>query len=430
MSSPAEVAGGAATFAAGTLNVLPDSHQSPQISQDGRTLSLEVVQLDYVYKEMVTKRGHSAWDHYEAGINLYDLYAPGTIVPLLGFLLNPIESTSNDTRNPFNAVASSLATCLHSESNALGSIENTTRVDHELQGSIDRTPEHLPRLWLCELLDREVGHWTSNIRYSMTLPRTMERKDALATELATLRSLYLKLIATYDDLPWSGTAHEGLSEPLQESDRAQRLKEERLKEEPWLERAAKKLGLGLSADEYEMREGEDAMFLTARERKQPVSLGAMNYQYALHREGGLRKMFVTKNGSIGIGPSWLQTRDRVMLVQHAAIPFLFRHISDVNLDEIIQKTKASLIVAESKLANSQLQDTRAAQKQHVELKESSRTQRLKFEACELRAKLEKHEFQLGKDAWFLVGEAYVEGIMHGEAIELVGSNAFERIAVV
>jgi len=408
MSSPAEVGGGAATFAAGTLNVLPDAHPSPQISQDGRTLSLQVVQLDYVYKQLVT----------EDDKNAYDLYERGTIIPLLKFLLDPMESISNDTRNPFNAVASCLVTCLPSETSALGFINDTTRIDHEPQGSIDRAPERLPRLWLCELLDREVRHWTSHIQYDMTLPRTIESKNALNIELATLHELCSRLIAMNDDLPWIGTAHEGLSEPLYESVRAQLSTPE-----PWLDRAARKLGW-FSADEQEVKIGEESLFLKARERKQPVSLGAMNLQDALHREGELRKLFVTKDGSIGIGPNWLRVRDRVMLVQHTAIPYLFRHISEINLD-----VQASLTAVESEMAESQVQDMRAAQEGHVELKDSSRTKALRVRARELRARIGEYERQFGKDAWFLVGEAYVEGIMHGEAIESVGGSAFERIAV-
>lgn len=121
-----------------------------------------------------------------------------------------------------------------------------------------------------------------------------------------------------------------------------------------------------------------------------------------HRLTLRRSIFTTQDGYMGLGPSWLAEGDHVMLVKGAHVPYVFRHV-----DEILIAT--SRIIREE-LADQELRpsDSRRAFLEHA---------------------LGRTEEKFGcTDAWVLIGEAYVRGLMEGQAIAY--AMEFERIGIV
>lgn len=381
MSARPEAGGGADTFAAATLDS-SDAQTLPQISRDGRTLCLNVIPLDVVNKEGRT----------ETGNNIFNIDEWSTGVEFITFLLQLPETMSDEGRTSFDAAATSLAACLPSKPNAIGIADRVVPVgdEHNLLPDAHLTPEHLPRLWLCELLDRAVQNWVSSTQWEIAAAEKAKEREDLVTRLADIQSLHLQLATRYNDLPWSGT--QGLKNKAIDTNTS----------------------------------------LLDSQQTQRVSPGAREYQKALGREiMGFRVLFVTEDGRTGIGPVWLRAKDRLMLVQGAAVPYLFRHVSDVDLREVIRQTAVSLQEVEENIAESQAKDlAKATKKPQNEARESQTTHELRKKASGLRAKIREHELQIGRDAWFLVGEVYVDGIMHGEAMTRAGVDAFERISIV
>ena len=100
-----------------------------------------------------------------------------------------------------------------------------------------------------------------------------------------------------------------------------------------------------------------------------------------------RKLFITKRGYLGIGPEWIEPGDNVILVAGAYVPFIFRRVNDPTQDHI------------------------SGDDSREEL--NQRAERLPGAGSYLR----------------LIGEAYVHGIMHGEALQNQGVK-FKTVVVV
>lgn len=124
------------------------------------------------------------------------------------------------------------------------------------------------------------------------------------------------------------------------------------------------------------------------------------------------------DGLIGMGPSWLSSGDRVMLVRGAIVPYTFRHVDD-DLRLQAEKLKKEMEKLEKRLL---------AQKQSTDDKEQQAAMGTRKEIAKLRRKLIQAEGQIGrKDGWILIGEAYVEGVMRGEVLEGGENDIWERI---
>ena len=103
-----------------------------------------------------------------------------------------------------------------------------------------------------------------------------------------------------------------------------------------------------------------------------------------------------------------------MLVKGAIIPYVFRHVDEESRRLVEKMQEKEKIVEEcaNKHGLSELLARRAEE----------RIAKLKQVIGRLR--------RGRKDAWILIGEAYVEGVMRGEVVERGGSDIFERIAIV
>lgn len=103
-----------------------------------------------------------------------------------------------------------------------------------------------------------------------------------------------------------------------------------------------------------------------------------------------RSFFTTEEGYWGLGPSWLATGDTVMLVKGAHVPYVFRHADRI-------------LMARSRAIKDELADKKATLSNE------------KREA--LQDALKRTEEKIGqRDAWVLIGEAYVRGVMEGQAV--------------
>ncbi|ETS77148.1 hypothetical protein PFICI_11022 [Pestalotiopsis fici W106-1] len=120
---------------------------------------------------------------------------------------------------------------------------------------------------------------------------------------------------------------------------------------------------------------------------------------------GGRRLFITRGGCIGLGPNLLKEDDTVMLVPGFYVPYIF-----TSIDEHLRRKAERLL--------GKLRD--------IEAKGGSNKEQVEG----MQAKLQELQDRMGtQDAWRLVGEAYVGGVMRGEAIE-ENRDRFERISIV
>lgn len=116
-----------------------------------------------------------------------------------------------------------------------------------------------------------------------------------------------------------------------------------------------------------------------------------------------RSLFTTTNGYIGLGPSWMAESDRVMLVKGAHVPYIFRHV-----DQILARKRC---IIRELLAVGRKEILAGTKK------------------MDLEDALKSAEEETGKrDAWVLIGEAYVRGVMEGQAVTPM--TEFERIGII
>lgn len=115
-----------------------------------------------------------------------------------------------------------------------------------------------------------------------------------------------------------------------------------------------------------------------------------------------RSIFTTQDGYIGLGPSWLAQGDHVMLVKGAHVLYVFRHVDEI-------------LVATARIIREELADQ--------EFRPND--ERREF----LEHALRRTEEEFGcTDAWVLIGEAYIRGLMEGQAITY--AMEFQRIGIV
>lgn len=147
-----------------------------------------------------------------------------TINPLIRFLESVTGLThaylSSDGTS-FDAVATALASSLSSSSS--NDIDANSMTDKDVaQSPLLLPPEKRARIWLCEFVDREVRHWATYLRNALKRPinktdtdtearRQEEERVEKQKKLDNLIDVYRQLISKFDNLPWSGTADQGLA---------------------------------------------------------------------------------------------------------------------------------------------------------------------------------------------------------------------------
>ncbi|KAI4667657.1 uncharacterized protein J4E88_010177 [Alternaria novae-zelandiae] len=115
---------------------------------------------------------------------------------------------------------------------------------------------------------------------------------------------------------------------------------------------------------------------------------------------GLQSLFVTKEGYLGIGPNWLRSGDGVFLVADAKAPYILAQVDDV-LRRQAREIREQLDTGMSRSVKLTRKQRKSLRKQLLEI-----------------------EGRLGgENAWQLIGEAYVEGVMNGEAAGLAEARA-------
>jgi len=115
---------------------------------------------------------------------------------------------------------------------------------------------------------------------------------------------------------------------------------------------------------------------------------------------GLQSLFITKGGYLGIGPNWLRNGDGVFLVADAKAPYILAKVDDV-LQRQAREIREQLDTGMSKSVKLTRKQRKSLQIQLLEIESRPR----------------------GENAWQLVGEAYVEGVMNGEAAGLAETRA-------
>ncbi|QRD94304.1 hypothetical protein F9C07_2215658 [Aspergillus flavus] len=330
---------------------------------------------------------------------------PNTLLELLAALPYTYPS---DVGTSFNAIATALASSLSSFSS------RDTELDSVMDGDVNRSssslpPQLLPRVWLCEIIEREVRLWVTVLRIDIKAFTVLKKIRAnKRRRLESLLAVYRQLIEKFDDLPWSGTADQGIPPP----DESHGDEQKKRRSEEIIESLCSKI--------EERIPRQSRRFLEAE--MEPISPEAQRYENAFYSAMNWRSLFRTKDGLIGMGPSWLSCGDWVMPVRGAIVPYVFRHI-----DEDLKQQVKSLGNTVEKLEKHlfELKSTAKRNQQRLSIADTER------KIASLKQKIGELCGQVGrKNAWVLIGEAYVEGVMRGEALERAGFDAFERIAIV
>ncbi|QMW33964.1 hypothetical protein G4B84_009430 [Aspergillus flavus NRRL3357] len=359
LAAAAVAAGGGGTaFAAGTLGQLQEAVPSPTISRDGTTLYLDAMPLDKIDEIILNAKFSYSKEHLDALI-------------------------------PFS---------------------NYSVMDGDVnRSSSSLPPQLLPRVWLCEIIEREVRLWVTVLRIDIKAFTVLKKIRAnKRRRLESLLAVYRQLIEKFDDLPWSGTADQGIPPP----DESHGDEQKKRRSEEIIESLCSKI--------EERIPRQSRRFLEAE--MEPISPEAQRYENAFYSAMNWRSLFRTKDGLIGMGPSWLSCGDWVMPVRGAIVPYVFRHI-----DEDLKQQVKSLGNTVEKLEKHlfELKSTAKRNQQRLSIADTER------KIASLKQKIGELCGQVGrKNAWVLIGEAYVEGVMRGEALERAGFDAFERIAIV
>jgi hypothetical protein len=155
----------------------------------------------------------------------------------------------------------------------------------------------------------------------------------------------------------------------------------------------------------------------------------------VHSRLAWRKVFITRQGLLGLGPSWLHRGDTIMFVHGARVPYAF---SPLQTD--IQRREKDIRDAKDKIQNKYNEITKTLQikkKENAYLhpieyaKYSHRQRRLK----RLDEELENWEYKLDRisttrpwsNAWVLQGEVSIESTLEQQAVK---SKAWERITFI
>lgn len=129
---------------------------------------------------------------------------------------------------------------------------------------------------------------------------------------------------------------------------------------------------------------------------------------------GLRTVFLTHEGYLGVGPKWLKPGDVIMLVKSGYVPYLFTPVRDY-WREVVQDLETRLRGDHPRYAGD---PGRSKQRKRQE------KAGLETRLAEARRKVSAQ----AADELVLKGEVYVDGVMHGEAVN--EESVMRRITVV
>ncbi|KAI0411285.1 hypothetical protein F5X98DRAFT_383953 [Xylaria grammica] len=145
----------------------------------------------------------------------------------------------------------------------------------------------------------------------------------------------------------------------------------------------------------------------AKPKREPSS-DLQNFAALAVKVNGWRSLFLTHEGLLGLAGSWVEAGQVVMLVEGGYVPYIFgpaeaeakRHVK--NVGERLEKLAG---------------EPQPLPKRKREIQ------------AELKGVLDSLQSRMGTQsgAWALQGEAYVHGVMRGEAMD--GSRVFEPIAI-
>ncbi|PLB50992.1 hypothetical protein P170DRAFT_436071 [Aspergillus steynii IBT 23096] len=249
---------------------------------------------------------------------------------------------------------------------------------------------HAP-FWLCEILERE--SWSSLEKLREKLDQaTDSKRESWEVAIQKLVIAYHHLCFRYPDLPWSKSIDREV-DPAECQYTAQGTSDI----------VGQLLDMGI------------------------VKVGEIIDEITNKRDDAIVKktpwsgVFETNEGLLGMGPKWLHDGDQLMIVKGAAVPYIFR-CAEKHREALIETQRAHITNLESsfeKLKQSQpwkrVLSTKAYRKAIAEAKERLEELQVPFEQ---------------PNSWILIGEAYVEGVMRGEAVAEGGDHLFERIAIV
>ncbi|KAF2969623.1 hypothetical protein GQX73_g3952 [Xylaria multiplex] len=142
--------------------------------------------------------------------------------------------------------------------------------------------------------------------------------------------------------------------------------------------------------------------------KQKLSSEHENFMSIAVKVNGWRTLFLTQEGLLGLGGCWVEKGEVVMLIESGYVPYIFGPAE--------KQAKKQISNLEEKLAKLGNEPQPLPQKKQAEQSQT-------------RALLNSLQSRMGKQggAWALDGEAYVHGVMYGEAMD--GSCTFEPIAI-
>jgi hypothetical protein len=139
------------------------------------------------------------------------------------------------------------------------------------------------------------------------------------------------------------------------------------------------------------------------------------FRTAFDNAYGGRRIFLTKKGYLGLGPASIRADDTIMLVEGSYVPSIFR--------KAVRTRNDSMDSIES--LERWYSQVRSAMESQTDLPEPQ-SRRHSFDSDIWGRKARP---KAGETCWRLVGEAYVHGIMHGEAL-LDKSLSTETIRVI
>jgi hypothetical protein len=139
------------------------------------------------------------------------------------------------------------------------------------------------------------------------------------------------------------------------------------------------------------------------------------FRTAFDNAYGGRRIFLTKKGYLGLGPASIRADDTIMLVEGSYVPSIFR--------KAVRTRNDSMDSIES--LERWYSQVRSAMESQTDLPEPQ-SRRHSFDSDIWGRKARP---RAGETCWRLVGEAYVHGIMHGEAL-LDKSLSTETIRVI
>ncbi|KAF4944902.1 hypothetical protein FSARC_14548 [Fusarium sarcochroum] len=393
-----EAGGGGVAFITGVLR----SHQgipSPNISKDGTKLFLNAVSLDVVQELLVTLDVTGYGKNSVATMAMLPSTAIWGITSLASFL-EMITKLPHDyvmgKGTSFDAIANCVACFTPSSSPDKHFIQVETGMERR-ERPVTQSDRRASK-WLCEVLSQQVHEWISKIRQD---PHREDNESGKGIgKLECLVSAYTVVAAEYSDLPWTRIDSSLLNiSGFEKTDIFQHL--QHTWEEP-------------QSDSPKPTDD------TSWAKDETLRLAFEQYQKAFFYGMVWAIFFTTKDGLIGIGPSWLKPGDQIMVVLDAIVPYIFRTADDdvsfkiQRLEEIIADIRKDVM----KLSRS---------KSKTELE---RAAALEIGTGRYQGQIDEMKQRIGmRSGWVLVGEAYVEGVMLGEVMEGPGGDSMERITL-